>query len=405
MLRAAVAEYRSFFRLPDVTRLFAMAVIARMPIGTITLSMLLHVRALTESFATAGLTVGTYLGASAATAPIVGRWIDRRGAKGALLATGIVSPAALFVIWLAHSIALPQTAIYVAAAIAGAFAPPITVLTRTMWRYRFDDGRARRTAYALDAVLVELAFTVGPALIGLLLAIASPRAAFGVAVAFAAIAVPTFVASPALRYWRHDPHAERHLLGPLTESRLIAVYATQFLLTVGLGLLEIGYPGFAAMVREPPLAGWLIAINSVGSALGGLAYGAMTIALAPERQLRRMLALLALPLALSAIVTSGAVLALVGFVAGLCIAPAFTIATLLISSYAPTRYATEAFTWSATCIVSGIGVGNAVGGAMLERFEPAAVFMASSGTILVAALVTGLLRAPECLGMHEAGRH
>ncbi|HEY3460086.1 MAG TPA: hypothetical protein VGL52_04620, partial [Casimicrobiaceae bacterium] len=149
MLRAAVAEYRSFFRLPDVTRLFAMAIVARMPIGTITLSMLLHVRALTESFATAGLTVGTYLGASAATAPIVGRWIDRRGAKGALLASGIVSPAALFVIWLAHSIALPQAAIYVAAAIAGAFAPPITVLTRTMWRYRFDDGRARRTAYAL----------------------------------------------------------------------------------------------------------------------------------------------------------------------------------------------------------------------------------------------------------------
>jgi MFS family permease len=405
MLRAAVAEYRSFFRLPDVTRLFAMAIVARMPIGTITLSMLLHVRALTDSFATAGLTVGTYLGASAATAPIVGRWIDRRGAKGALLATGIVSPSALFVIWLAHSIALPQAGIYVAAAIAGAFAPPITVLTRTMWRYRFDDGRARRTADALDAVLVELAFTVGPALIGLLLAIGSPRAAFGAAVAFAAIAVPTFVASPALRYWRYDPHAERHLLGPLTESRLIAVYATQFLLTVGLGLLEIAYPGFATKVREPPLAGWLIAINSVGSALGGLAYGAMTIALAPERQLRRMLALLALPLALSALVTSGAVLALVGFVAGLCIAPAFTIATLLISSYAPTRYATEAFTWSATCIVSGIGVGNAIGGAMLERFEPAAVFVASSGTILAATLVATLLRPSQRLGMHETRRH
>jgi MFS family permease len=226
-----------------------------------------------------------------------------------------------------------------------------------------------------------------------LLAIASPRAAFGVAVAFAAIAVPTFVASPALRYWRHEPHAERHLLGPLTESRLIVVYATMFLLTVGLGLLEIAYPGFATKVNEPPLAGWLIATNSMGSALGGLAYGAMTVVRAPERQLRGMLALLALPLALSAIVTSAVLLAFVGFVAGLCIAPAFTIATLLISSYAPARYATEAFTWSATCIVSGIGVGNAIGGAMLERLEPAAVFFASSGTIAVAALVAALLGA------------
>ena len=39
MLRAAAAGYTSFFRLPDVARLFAMAVIARMPIGTISLSI------------------------------------------------------------------------------------------------------------------------------------------------------------------------------------------------------------------------------------------------------------------------------------------------------------------------------------------------------------------------------
>jgi len=112
----------------------------------------------------------------------------------------------------------------------------------------------------------------------------------------------------------------------------------------------------------------------------------------------------ALGLALSAVVTSAGLLAFVGFVAGLCIAPAFTIATLLISSYAPARYATEAFTWSATCIVSGIGVGNAIGGAMLERFEPAPVFVASSGTILAATLVATLLRTSQRLDMHEARR-
>ena len=332
-----------------------------------------------------GAVVGTYLGASAAAAPIVGRWIDRRGARAALLATGIVCPAALFVVWLAQPLALATYALFAAAATAGAFAPPVTVLTRTMWRYRFDDERARRTAFALDAVLVEFAFTAGPALIGLVLAIASPRAAFGVAVVFAAIAVPVFVASPALRYWRHDPHAERHLLGPLTEPRLIAVYATTFLLTVSLGLVEVAYPGFAAEVQAPPLAGWLIAINSLGSALGGLAYGAIEVSLRRERQLRRVLALLVLPLAASAAVTSAGLLALVAFVAGLCVAPAFTIVTLLIASYAPPSYATEAFTWSATCIVSGIGVGNALGGVLLERYDAAVVFGASGAAALLAA--------------------
>ena len=145
--------------------------------------------------------------------------------------------------------------ILLVAALAGASAPPITVLTRTMWRHRFSDADARKTAFALDSVLVELAFTLGPALIALLLAVGSPTVAFGAAFVFSTLAVPTFLASPALRYWRHDPHAERHLLGPLTEPRLLAVFATTFLLTCSLGMLEIAYPGFAARAAQPTARG------------------------------------------------------------------------------------------------------------------------------------------------------
>jgi predicted MFS family arabinose efflux permease len=392
MLNAAVARYAAFFRLPDVTRMLAMAVLARMPIGTVTLAMLLHVRALTGSFAAAGAAVGAYLGASALTSPMIGRWIDRRGARTALIVMGTVSPAALMVLWIAEPLRLSTGMFSVIAACAGAFAPPITVLTRTMWRYRFTDEAARRTAFALDAVLVELAFTLGPALIALLLAVGSATIAFGAAVVFSTLAVPTFLASPALSYWRHDPHAERHLLGPLTEPRLLAVYGTTFMITGSLGLLEISYPGFAAARGSPPLAGVLLAVNSLGSAIGGLTYGGLHLAQAPERQLQRVLAIIVVPLALHALITSAGGVTLVAFVAGLFIAPALTIVTLLVSSYAPARYATEAFTWSATCIVSGIGAGNALGGVLLERFNPAVVFATSAAAALLATACALALR-------------
>ena len=404
MIDAAVARYAAFFRLPDVTRLLAMAVLARMPLGTVTLGLLLHVRALTGSFAAAGAAVGSYLAASAVAAPIIGRWIDRRGARAALIVTGIVSSAALFVIWIAGPLRLSTATLCGVAAIAGAFAPPITVLTRTMWRYRFDDDAARRTAFALDAVLVEFSFTAGPALIALLLAVGSPAVAFSAAVVFTALAVPTFLASPALRYWRHDPHAERHLLGPLTERRLLAVFGTTFLLTCSFGLLEIGYPGFAARVGHPPLAGVLIAVSSIGSAVGGLCYGGLHIALAPERQLRRVLALFVLPVVLHTIIASAGWLALVAFIAGLCIAPALTLVTMLVSSYAQARYATEAFTWSATCIVSGIGAGNALGGVLLERFDLAVVFSSSAAAALLAAACALMLRSPSVSGTRLRAR-
>ena len=382
--------------MPDVARMLAMALVTRMPIGTVSLAMLLHVRALTGSFATAGASVGIYLGAAAMAAPIVGRYIDRNGPRIALLVTAIVCPAALLTLWVAKFLGLGASSIWTVAAVAGAFSPPITVLTRTMWRYRFADEAARKIAFALDGVLVEFAFTAGPALIAVLLAIGSPALAFGAALLFMTLAVPTFVASPALRYWRHDPHAERHLLGPLTEPRLVAVYGTTFLLTVAFGLLEVAYPGFATQVHRPPLAGILLAVNSIGSAVGGLVYGALHIAAPRERQLRVSIALLVLPLALQALIDHAALLALVAFIAGLCIAPTFTIVTLLVSSYAPARYATEAFTWSATCVVSGIGAGNALGGLLLERYGAALVFGASGGAALLsAACAFALSRRPR----------
>jgi len=319
------------------------------------------------------------------TAPIVGRYIDRNGPRIALRVTGIVCPAALLILWVAKFLGLGASSLWAVAAVAGAFSPPITVLTRTMWRHRFSDADARKTAFALDSVLVELAFTLGPALIALLLAVGSPTIAFGAAFVFSTLAVPTFLASPALRYWRHDPHAERHMLGPLTEPLLLAVFATTFLLTCSLGLLEIAYPGFAARAANPPLAGVLLAINSVGSAIGGLIYGGVHFAMPLERQLRRVLGLVVVPIAIHAVITSAVALAIVAFVAGLLIAPTLTMVTLLVSSYAPSRYATEAFTWSATCIISGIGAGNALGGVLLERFDPAVVFGASACAALLAA--------------------
>jgi MFS family permease len=389
MLASVFARYRAFFALPDVVRLVAMAMVARMPLGTQGLGLLLHVRDMTGSFATAGSAVGTYLAASAVSAPIVGRIVDRVGPRWPLYVNGTVGPLALIVILLARPLHLPVPALFVLAAIAGAFMPPITVLTRTMWRYRFEhDEHARRTAFAVDAVLVELAFTLGPALIALILAIGTPTAAYGAAVLFATIAVPVFVASPALKYWKHEPGGERHLLGPLTEPQLLRVYAISTLLTFCLGLLEVGYPGFAAALGATALAGVLLAINSTGSAIGGLAYGGLQIAMPPERQLRVLLVVLALAVGVQALVGSAWLLAALAFLAGFFIAPALTAVTLLVSTHAPRQYATEAFTWSATCIVTGVGAGMAIGGQLVERASVASVFVTSGCAALAAAALT-----------------
>ena len=102
------ARYVAFFRPPDVARLFAMAFVARMPIGMLSLALLMHLRALTGSFALAGATVGGYLVAMALTAPALGRAIDRQGPRAVLVVAGIVQPLALAALLLATPLRLSQ---------------------------------------------------------------------------------------------------------------------------------------------------------------------------------------------------------------------------------------------------------------------------------------------------------
>jgi MFS family permease len=391
-------HYVAFFRLPGVPRLLSIALVARMPVGMMSLSMLLHLRELSGSFAFAGAMVGTYLVSMASTAPIQGRLIDRYGPRWVLIATGIVHPAALGLLLFAMPLHLPLTAIAPLTMAAGAFVTPISVLTRTLWRHRFEDPVQRRTAFAIDSVLIEINFTVGPAVIGLALIVGTPADAFTITWLVAAGAVPLFALSGAARYWKRATDEDRHLLGPLTERRLLVVYATSSALTFAFGMLEVGYPGFAARAGMLAFGGALLAVCSIGSAIGGLAYGGLNLAMPLERQLPRLLLAFAVPVGAHALVAVPWLLATLAFVAGLLIAPALTALSLLVTHYAPARYATEAFTWMSTCIVIGVGAGMAVGGQLVEAVGPWAAFASAGAAGVVAALVSSPLQRRRSRG-------
>jgi MFS family permease len=388
-------RYSAFFDAPGVVRFVVVSFLARLPIGTLGLSTLLYVRDLTGSIAFAGTVVGAQLIASAIMAPVLGRIIDTRGPRPVLLATAIVPGVSIPVVLFAGALALPYTAILLACVVTGAFIPPITTIARTIWRHRFADERMRQTAFAFDAVLIELSFTLGPSLVALLVATASSRSALALAWLFTVAAVPLLYASGGMSWWKDAPATKRHLLGPLRERQLLVVYAATFGLTLSFGALEVGYPGFGL---ERGSAAWgpaLIAVNSIGSAIGGLAYGAWHVAMPIERQLPRLMAWLALPVLLHLLVDSVWPMVPLAFAAGVLIAPSMTAATLLVSRYAPPSYVTEAFTWSATAIVTGIGAGMALGGAMVERYGAKSAFVLATASALCAASVALALRTPS----------
>ena len=365
-MKRIAAKYVAFVRQPDVARLLAVALVTRMPIGMVGFSMLMYLRHSLGDFAQAGAAVGINFVAMAIAAPIQGRIIDRHGPRIPLYVTGVVAPLALLGVLVTAAAKLPFATIALFAALAGAFATPITTLTRTVWRHRFSDEEDRRTAFALDAVTIELNFTVGPAIIAGVLALAGPRAAFGLAICVVAAAVAIYLASGVLKHLKRVEAAERHLFGPLTEPRLWLVFTATFGTTIGFGLLEVGYPAYATLLATPALAGILLAINSFGSAVGGALYGGLHFRSPVERQYAAILALMAVPFFLHALFQQQLAFGIVAFLAGALIAPSITAQSVLVSRFAPAKYATEAFTWSSTFIVSGLGAGMAIGGAIVE---------------------------------------
>lgn len=365
--------------------------VARLPIGMIGLSMLLFLRDKLGSFDLAGAAVGVSFLAMAITGPISGRIIDRRGPQGFLRITGITQPTLMLVLFAVVHYQAPTWAVLLAAFASGAFPIPINTLARTIWRHRFGDDADRRMAYSVDSVTMELCFTIGPLIVATLIALVSPSLAFLTVSAMMFGSFLIFLTSPALNYWQHEPSAERHLLGPLSDPQMLLLFLVTFGLTTAFGLLEVGYPALATALTMPAFAGVMLAINSVGSAIGGAIYGAMHLKLSIERQFAAMLALMVLPLLLHYGVNNLVPLGVVAFIAGATIAPSIAAQSLLVSRMAPQKYATEAFTWSSTFIVSGIGAGMALGGALAENFSAKTPFLVASITAAGMALLALLL--------------
>jgi len=392
-------KYVEFIRQPDVTRLLLTALVARMPVGMVGFAMLMFLREAMGNFADAGATVGASLVAMAVAAPFQGRFIDKHGPRSLLMVTGVVQPAALLATLLAAHLHLPFAAIVACAMVSGIFASPITTLTRTLWRHRFEREEDRRTAFALDSVTIELNFTLGPAIVAGVLAAFGTTVAFAVAIAMVVVSFVVFFFSGVLGLMKHQPSAgRRHLLGPLTEPRLLMVFVTTFGLTLCFGLLEVGYPAFATALAFPALAGVLLAINSLGSVLGGAIYGGLHFRMPVERQFAWTIGLMAIPLALHAVLVGHPVgFTIVAFLAGALIAPSIAAQSVLVSRMAPAHYATEAFTWSSTFIVSGLGAGMALGGILVESLGIAVAFAVGSAVtalMALAALAIPRLRGP-----------
>ena len=153
--------------------------------------------------------------------------------------------------------------------------------------------------------------------------------------------------------------------------------------------MEIGTTAYATESGSPALAGILLGIMSIGSAAGGLVYGSRSWHQPLARQFPTMLALMGLSVAPLALLSWTWVFGLWCLIAGIAMAPALIMQSMLVARSARPEHSTEAFTWSSTGLLAGVGLGLTAGGVMLEYARSPAVF-AAAGAISIAAAMLAL---------------
>jgi hypothetical protein len=375
---------------PGVARLLALNVLPRIASAGSSVLLVVYVHAVTGSFAAAGLGAAGNALAMAICAPLLGGLVDRRGQTVVLIATAAVAATAYLAL-AALPDGAPLGALLALATVAGGAQPPLGACLRTLWPAVLDGDRAAvRTAFALEAVVLELTYIIGPLGFLTLAALASPRPAVAVLGATLGLGTLAFAAHPASRAWRpstHDEAAAGRRPSALAAHGVRTVAAIMFSVGVLVAGVEVAVTATMAEAGRPAATGPLLALWGVGSLLGGVV-AARSDGARGVRGLAALLLFLAAAHALLA--AAGASIAGLGVllaVAGAGIAPVFGATGALTGDLALPGTTTEAFAWTTTALAGGVALGAAVAGAVADAAGTGPAFIASGAAGVAAAAI------------------
>ena len=391
--------YRQVLAVRGVRPLLLIGILARVPATATGMALTLFVSSAGQTWARAGLVVGAFTVGAAVGQPLTGRLVDRRGLRAAMVFTTF----AQLVIWPVMPL-LPYLGVVVAAAAVGALAPPVFPAVR-LGLTALVPADDRRAAFALDSMIVELSYMVGPATAVVVATSVSPAA--GLYALAAGMAVSGF-----LLCWLNPPtQPEGHEIPEVAPPRrtwfspgLVALMVAGASATFVLSASELA---LVATLRETGQAQWTglaIAVWCAYSLMGGLVFGSGRWRVS-ALGLIGALGLLTIPVGLA----GGNVLLLLLFLlpSGVLCAPAMTAANDNLTRIVPPASLGEATGVLGSAFLVGIALGSPFGGTIIDSAGPGWAFAAAGAVsaVLVLAGVPFYRRQERLTAAAEARRH
>ncbi|MGW4798983.1 MFS transporter [Nonomuraea sp. NPDC004297] len=356
----ALDPYRRLLRIPGVPTLLLVGLLARVPTTAVGMALIMHVaQVMGLGYARAGLISTAWTVGMAVGSPLAGRFVDRHGLRPVLAVTTVAQAAFWAGAW-----ALSFPALVVASVLAGLLALPVFSVTRQCLAAMVPLDQ-RRSGFALDSMLVELSYMIGPAL-----AVAGITTA-GSGVTLTAIGVGMTVAGVGLFLLnpptRSAEEAEeqgvkvprRQWLTPSFAALLGTAAAATFVLTAS----ELSLVATMNEAGQTAWVGLAMAIWCVFSLTGGFVYGGLSRGFSPLVLIAAM-SLLTIPVALAGGGWYWVVLALLP--AGLLCAPSLSATADVLTRWVPGGARGEAMGYHGTALTVGGAVASTVAGAVID---------------------------------------
>ncbi|MEU1401601.1 MFS transporter [Streptomyces sp. NPDC005728] len=366
---------------------------ARQPFAMLTISIVLLVQHTTGSYGAAGAAAAATGVSMALFAPYSGRLADRYGQRAVLIPGVLVhtlSGLTLTALALAHA---PLWALFAAAVPTGASVPQVGPMVRARWGVKLQGSPLMTTAAAFESVTDELTFVFGPLLATALCTAVTPSAGLVTEAALTLVGGLLFAAQRKTQpsVTRESGHARVQHASALRIPGVRVLVVTFLGIGSVFGGMQVSLAAFTESIGEPGLNGVLYGTFAAGNMLSGIVCGAIAWKVAPQQRL--LVGYTALALTASALWTAHSVLLLaaLGLLVGMCIAPALITGYTLVDGLVPAGARTEAFTWLTGAVALGQAAAVTVAGQLEDHLWNGAGFLVPmAGTLLALTTLVAL---------------